>query len=79
MYTKIDHELSFFLQGRVQQLYVVQCPGVAQQNIVNGQCAALPRDCTQVTQSPEAVFAAIGPITPTVVPPTVRSCIPYQL
>ena len=67
MYTKIDHELSFFLQGRVQQLYVVQCPGTAQQNIANGQCAVLPRDCTQATQS----FAPISPPT-TTLPTTVK-------
>ena len=86
MYTKIDHELSLFLQGRVQQLYVVQCPGVAQQSIADGQCAVLPRDCTQPTQSLSETFAAIGQIitltvapTVTIAPPTVRSCIPYQL
>ena len=49
----------------------MQCPGVAQQNIANGQCAALPRDCTQATQSIAAVFAAIGPTT-TTLPPTVK-------
>ncbi len=70
----------FFLQGRVQQLYVVQCHFVAQEIIADGQCAALPRDCTQATQSLSETFAAIGQVTtPTVVPPTVRSCIPYQL
>ena len=80
MYTKIDHELSLFLQGRVQQLYVVQCPNTTQQNIANGQCAVLPRDCTQATQNIDETFAAIGQIiTPTVAPPPVRSCIPYQL
>ena len=71
MYTKIDHELSLFLQGRVQQLYVVQCHNVAQQNIAIGQCAALPRDCTLPTQSIASVFAPISPPT-TTLPPTVK-------
>ena len=69
------------MQGRVQQLYVVQCPGVAQQSIADGQCAALPRDCTQATQSLAAVFAAISSPTttlPTTLPPTVKEYYPIS-
>ena len=60
------------MQGRVQQLYAVQCPGtVSQSDVADGQCAALPRDCTQATRSLEETFTAMGqPTTTTTVAPT---------
>ena len=49
----------------------MQCSSVTQSNIADGQCAALPRDCTQATQGLAAVFAAIGQPATTTVAPTV--------
>ncbi len=67
-------------------MYVVQCPGTAQQNIADGQCVVLPRDCTLPTPNIDETFAAIGQIitptvapTVTVAPPLVRSCNPMHI
>ena len=54
----------------------MQCPGVPQSDVANGQCAALPRDCTQATQNLAAVFAAIGQSATTTVAPPVKK-LPY--
>ncbi len=61
-------------------MYAVQCPGtVSQSDVANGQCAALPRDCTQATRSLEETFTAIGQPTTTVAPTrTVKKLYPIS-
>ncbi len=67
-------------------MYVVQCPGTAQQSIADGQCVSLPRNCGAIAQDLGETFAAIGQIitptvtpTVTVAPPPVRSCNPMHI
>ncbi len=58
-----------FFQGRIQQLYAVQCTGSVQQETANVQCAALPSVCTEQTQSLAASFAEFT--QPATAPPPV--------